>query len=146
MRTLPYMLMAAAIGVAVALQGVLNARLRAHWSLATAILLNAAVGLALALGMWWLSGRPLPSRAQWEHVSWPLLLGGVLGFYIITAGAVVFGRLSATVALALVLLGQFATALLVDANGWFGMPRVAIGPERLLGLALLAAGVLLLRR
>ncbi len=141
-----YMLMAVAIGSAVALQGVVNSRLRAQWGLAPAILLNSVVVIVLSLALWAVAGTPWPERARLAGFPWVLYLGGAFGFFIIVASAVVFGRLSATVALALVLVGQFSTALLVDVTGWLGMPRQPVTPVRVLGLLFLALGVALLRR
>ena len=146
MKQLAYMTMAALVGVAVALQGVLNARLREGWGLGLAIFFNVLLTVPLSLLLWGALGFSWPGKERILQTPWPLLLGGVMGFYIITAGAMVFGRLPATVALALVLLGQFTTALLVDANGWLGMPRVPVSPSRLAGLALLGLGVWLMRR
>ncbi len=146
MPQIAYMTMAALVGVAVALQGVVNARLRESWGLGLAIFFNVLLTVPLALALWGALGWSWPGKERLLATPWPLWLGGLMGFYIISAGAVVFGRLSATVALALVLVGQFATALLVDANGWFGMPRAPVSPTRVAGLALLGLGVWLLRR
>ena len=55
-------------------------------------------------------------------------------------------RLGAVALLALVLLGQMATALVVDHYGVVGFPEHAVSLSRLVGLALLIAGVVLVVR
>ena len=56
--------------------------------------------------------------------------------------------MSAAVATTAILISrQFILATAIDRFGWFGVERVAISWQRLLGLALLAAGsVLTLKR
>jgi len=40
-------------------------------------------------------------------------------------------------------VGQFSLATAIDRSGWFGVQQVPLGWQRLLGLALLAAGAAL---
>jgi transporter family-2 protein len=54
---------------------------------------------------------------------------------------VVATELGATSLLALALLGQLATALVIDHFGWLGLPEHPITLTRLAGVALLGAGV-----
>jgi transporter family-2 protein len=58
----------------------------------------------------------------------------------------VAAELGATSLLALGLAGQLATALVVDHFGWLGLPENPITGMRLLGVALLGAGVWLITR
>ena len=53
-------------------------------------------------------------------------------------------RLGAAALLALVVLGQLATSLLVDHFGWLGFPQHPLTPLRLLGALLLFGGMLLI--
>jgi transporter family-2 protein len=43
------------------------------------------------------------------------------------------------------IVGQLGASLLIDHYGWFGMPVQPATPTRLIGVALLAAGVVLIR-
>ena len=69
-------------------------------------------------------------------ISESLLAGYITG--IPTVGVVV------TVSAAI--LGQMLGSFLVDTFGWFGVNRIPIDPLRLLGIALLVIGVLLVQR
>jgi transporter family-2 protein len=53
-------------------------------------------------------------------------------------------RLGAAALLALIVLGQLVTALLVDHFGWLGFPQQPMTALRLLGALLLFGGMLLI--
>lgn len=72
--------------------------------------------------------------------------GGLFGAAYVAAVTVLGPRLGAVVLLALVLLGQMTTSLLVDHFGIVGFPQNAVTPSRLVGVVLLVAGVLLIVR
>jgi transporter family-2 protein len=55
------------------------------------------------------------------------------------------GRLGAALLSAAGILGQLGTSLLIDHYGWFGMPVQRASGTRLVGVALLAVGVVLIR-
>jgi transporter family-2 protein len=76
---------------------------------------------------------------------WTLYIGGVCGFVIILCLAFVFPKIGAAWAIALVVLGQSAAALVIDHYGLLGMPRDSVTVARVAGLALVAVGVALLR-
>ena len=54
-------------------------------------------------------------------------------------------RLGATVLVAVVLIGQMVAALIVDHYGLFGLSESPITIQRVVGVALLIAGVALIR-
>jgi transporter family-2 protein len=58
----------------------------------------------------------------------------------------VAAELGATTLLALTLLGQLSTALVIDHFGWLQMPENPITWTRIAGVALLGAGVWLVSR
>ena len=71
-------------------------------------------------------------------------LGGVLGAFYVVSTIIAGPRLGAAALLALVVLGQLATSLLVDHFGWLGFPQHPLTPLRLFGALLLFGGVLLI--
>lgn len=146
MLTALFVVLALAAGVAVGLQGTVNSRLRLEWDLGSAILLNALLVLLVSVVVWLAQGAYIPSRAKLATMHPALFLGGLCGAAIIYIGAIVFGRLSASLALGLFLVGQFSVALWIDRVGWLGMPQSGLSASKLLGLVLVAAGVVLLRR
>ena len=60
-------------------------------------------------------------------------------------GVIVTPRLGAALMLASTIVGQLGAALVVDHFGWFGSTVVPISFTRLLGVVLLALGVILIR-
>lgn len=144
--TLLYIVLVILVGSAMALQGTVNSQLRAQWDVTTATLLNATVSLVLSLAIWAAAGAPLPPREKMTGLSPWLFAGGIFGTFIVFVSAIAYTRLSVAMALGLILVGQFMTALFIDATGFLGMPKVAITPERIFGFLLVVAGAVLLRR
>jgi transporter family-2 protein len=134
-------------GVGLALQPAWNARLRtAVDSPVLAALVSFLVGGAV-LAIVTASG--VLGRGRFNtlgEVPWWGWLGGVLGAFYVTAAVVSLPRLGSTLVLAATLLGQLATALVIDANGWYGVPKVPLSPTRMAGVVLLLLGVALLQR
>jgi bacterial/archaeal transporter family-2 protein len=136
--------LALAAGVLLIVQVGVNATLRsALGSPVTAALMSFVVGTA-ALAVLLLFVRPWPGRTQLVAAPWWAWLGGLLGAFYVVATIIVGPRLGAAALLALIVLGQLVTSLLVDHFGWLGFPHHAVTPLRLLGAALLFGGVLLM--
>jgi len=137
--------MAAGAGVAAACQAAANAALAARASISAALLINTVIVLAGTLALLFATGGPrtlaAAAGAPAHHY-----LAGVLGFLIIASLTFAFPRIGAATALALMVLGQGVMALVIDHFGLWGMRAVAVNGPRLLGVGLLIAGVVLLRR
>jgi transporter family-2 protein len=58
---------------------------------------------------------------------------------------VLASRLGASLLSAAGILGQLGASILIDHYGWFAMPVQRATPTRLIGAALLAAGVVMIR-
>lgn len=144
--TAVYILLVILVGAAMALQGTVNSQLRAQWDVTAATLMNATVSFLLSLAIWALAGASVPARDRLAGISPWLLTGGFFGTFIVLVSAVAYTRLSVAMALGLILVGQFFTALLIDATGFLGMPRAPLTLERILGFLLVVAGAILLRR
>jgi len=74
------------------------------------------------------------------------LLGGAGGAAVITVGLIAIRTLGAGAVIALLVTAQLVIALAIDRFGWFGLAHHAIGPTRLIGLALVIAGTVLFTR
>ncbi len=72
-------------------------------------------------------------------------LGGVLGVFYLVVVIMATPRLGAALTFALVVAGQLVVALAVDRFGLLGLPVRPVSPVRLLGLALVLGGALLIR-
>jgi transporter family-2 protein len=139
-------LLAVLVGAGLTVQVGMNATVRmAIGSPVLAAIVNFVVGLgalalvAVASGARWTPGAAATVPA-W---AW---FGGLLGAAYVAATTVLGPRLGAAALLALTLAGQMVAALLVDHYGVIGFPQSPVTPGRLLGAALLVAGVLLIMR
>jgi bacterial/archaeal transporter family-2 protein len=75
--------------------------------------------------------------------SWVYLTGGVLGAGYVTAALLSVRSLGTAGVIAGTIAGELTVAVLIDQFGWFGVTQQSITAARLLGIVLLAAGVLL---
>jgi bacterial/archaeal transporter family-2 protein len=135
--------LAIAAGVAAALQAATNAGLAKSAGLGPALVVNTVIVLMGTLGLWAALGAKttfFPAGA-----SWTLYLGGLFGFVIIASLALVFPKIGAAYAVALMVGGQCVAALVVDHFGLMGMQRDPLTAQRVIGVALVAAGALVTR-
>lgn len=149
MTTLYIVLMVAA-GAAVAAQVAINAQLRVVaasglWATNISFAVTMAAGL-VALGAGALFGRaPVLSMPAVAAAPWWIWLGGFGGFAYVFLALVAAHRISGTVVATAGIVGQLCASLLIDHYGWLGMPVQRVSAARLLGLGLLAAGLVLIR-
>src|SRR5262249_56466298 len=135
--------LAVVAGVAGAFQGATNQGLLKSAGIGPALVVNTVVVLIGAVGLWLATGtKPtcFPAGA-----SWTLYLGGVFGFIIIAAAVVVFPRLGAAYAIALMVCGQCLAAMIIDHYGLMGMEKNPVTLQRALGVALVVGGVAVFR-
>ena len=146
MATWGYLLFAVAAGAMLPIQFGINAQL-ARWleSPLRAALVSFAVGTLglLAVTLPLLHGWPPVSRLA--DAPWWLWVGGLMGAFYVIGSIVAAPRLGAVTLVALILGGQAIASLVVDHFGWVGFAEHPISPGRLLGVALVAAGVALVR-
>ncbi|HJQ97670.1 MAG TPA: DMT family transporter [Candidatus Polarisedimenticolaceae bacterium] len=136
-------LMAIAAGVAAAFQAAANAGLSSRIGIGAALVVNTSIVLLATLTFYFARG---PHGSFFPaDVPWTLYLGGLCGFVIILSLTVVFPRIGAAVAIALVVLGQGAAALAIDHFGLLGMPNEPVTLARVAGLVLVGGGVALIR-
>ena len=98
----------------------------------------------LALASVWRGG--LSSLGHIARAPWWALIGGLLGAVYVTVALVAVRTLGASGLTAVVITGQLAISVVIDRFGLFGVARQSVGVHRLLGLALLVAGVVLVVR
>ncbi len=139
-------LLAVAAGCFVGLQAPVNARLGKEVGSLQAATVSFTVGalvliLATALSSGGLAGIGSIGRAPW----WALI-GGLLGAFYVTVALVTVRTLGLSSLTALVVTGQLAIAVVVDRLGLLGIAKQQIGASRIVGLVLLAIGVVLVVR
>lgn len=145
-----YILLMVAAGAAVAAQVAINAHLRVVaasglWATNISFAVTMAAGLAaLAAGV--LVGRaPMPSIPALAGAPGWIWLGGLGGFAYVFVSLLAAHRISGTVVVTAGILGQLCASVLIDHYGWLGMPVQRVSAARLLGLALLGAGLAVVR-
>jgi transporter family-2 protein len=73
-------------------------------------------------------------------------LAGLLGAFYVTSVIILTPRLGATLTFSLVVAGQLLMAVALDHYGLLGVPVQPISWLRILGIALITAGVVLIRK
>ncbi|MEO5906446.1 MAG: DMT family transporter [Saprospiraceae bacterium] len=76
-------------------------------------------------------------------VAW---LGGLCGAFFVTAVVTVVPRLGVALTFAILILGQMLATLPIDHFGFLGLPVKEINFPRIIGVVLVIAGVLIIRR
>ena len=133
-----------AVGGLIPLQAGINASLRASLnSPIFAAITNFGVGGALLV----LFGSRVtaPSLAEAARTPWWQWVGGSMGAVLVLAGVLLSHRLGAATFVASIILGQLVSSVVLDHFGWAGYAQHSLNGVRVLGLALLAAGVYLIR-
>lgn len=134
------------VGALLALQPLLNARVGgaaghpiygALFSVAVSSITLAAAGVALRLPAPDLRG--IAAAPAW---SWA---GGVIGAGVVLSALLATPRLGAATTVMLFITGQMAASLLLDHQGWLGVPERPLDLTRALGVLCLVAGVVLIR-
>lgn len=134
-------------GVSLVIQQALNANLRAElnsaaWSGFVSYFLGIIFMVCLATAL----RDPIPSSATIARVPFWAWGGGILGAIFVAISIVTIPKLGGAGYIALLVTGQMIAGLALDQFGWLGMPERQIDVPRLLGVALLIGGVVLIRR
>src|SRR5262245_61724898 len=142
-----YVAMALISGAGLAIQVGLNNGLRArlgHPILAA--LISFATGIVLLLASTAVLRPSFPSASELRRGPWWIWFGGIVGAVYVGCSAAFSKRLGAAGWVGLIIAGQTLTSLVLDHYGLVGFPRHPISPARLLGAAILLAGVVLVLR
>ena len=123
-------------GAAMSVQGVMNTRLGDKVGVLETSAFVQLTGFVLALIVAWIFGkgdiRQLP-------------LGGLLAPVITVTVMLSISGLSPTIAISAILLAQLTVAALIDAFGWLGAEKLPFTWQKAVGVALMAAGVVLMK-
>ena len=138
------LLLAVVAGAAVASQAPTNGALGENIGNLRAAFINFAVGsivlLVVVLVIGGGLGGLLDDPTRWHY------LGGLAGAFFVSVAVVTVAPLGVTLQTAAILLGQFTMSMAIDRYGWFGIQAQPIGPQHLVGVGLMAAGLVVLAR
>ena len=138
----PAVAFALVAGVAGSLQVVVNATLGRRIGVVDAAAFGSVVAMLVLVvaTVFVRSGDGVTAALKQPPWLW---LGGVMGALIVTAIAYSPPRIGVFATIGIIVAGQLVMGALIDAFGLFGVERIALGPARVIGLLLLAAGALL---
>ena len=139
-----YLLFALAAGAMLPIQFGINAQL-ATWvgGSVRAALVSFVVGALGLLVAVLIAARGWPERAG--DAPWWVWIGGLLGAFYVLGSIVTAPKLGAVTLVALILAGQALASLAVDHFGWVGFEEQPITLLRVVGMLVLAGGVVLVR-
>lgn len=136
---------AVAAGIANAFQAGTNASLgkALQQPILAALLIVGISSLALAAaGL--ASGRlAWPAEGAFAAVPWWGWIGGLLSIVLLMSQLLVADEIGAGPFLAIVVVAGTAASVLIDHYGWVGFKVHELGPWRIVGVALMSGGVLL---
>jgi transporter family-2 protein len=133
-------------GMLTALQGPTNAMMAKPLNSAVnAAFVSFAVGtLVLLIGI--LAMRIKPDWAGVRDLPWYAWLGGAYGAVFVCAAAFSAPRLGVASTITLMIAGQLLAGILVDHFGGFGIAPRPVNLTRLLGVAMVFGGVIIVRK
>lgn len=76
---------------------------------------------------------------------WWLWTGGILGVIFITSNILLLPIVGASLTVVLALSGQMIIALIIDHFGWFGIAKHRLNVQRILGIVLMIAGIMIIQ-
>jgi len=134
-------------GAGLTMQMAWNSRLRASTGSPVLTTIISVVVTLLSLVLVWASGATargtVPAFASLPRWAW---FGGIFAGFYLVASLIAIPRLGAAAVFSLVIAGQMAAALILDSTGAFGVSQISLTTSRLVGTALLLAGVVLIQR
>ncbi len=92
------------------------------------------------------TGGRMPRAAQWAEVPWWGWLGGTLGALYILCMVLTAEKVGAGVFLGITITATIVASLVMDHYGLLGFKQHTASPARILGGALMVAGMLLIGR
>jgi bacterial/archaeal transporter family-2 protein len=133
-------------GLLVGMQPPVNARLGREIGGLQAAAFSFVVGTVALVLIAAVSDRGLGTFGQVGRVPWWALVGGLLGAVYVTVAILTVRTLGVSSLTAIVISGQLFAAVVIDRFGLLGIARQPIGAIRIVGLAFLVVGVMLVVR
>ena len=133
-------------GGLVAMQAPINSGLGKAVGSLPAASFSFAIGLVALVGITFVSGEGFGQIGEIGGLSWYYLIGGLLGAVYVTTVLISVRTLGAGGVTAATIAGQLSMSVALDQLGILGLAQRGLTPGRVIGVALLAAGVCLVVR
>lgn len=134
-----------AVGGLIALQPPANAALAKHVGNLGAALISGVITVTILVVLFLALGHPSRLSGlggfKLQHA-----IGGIGGAAVVVVSLMAVRPLGVAGVASLLIAGQLFISVLADRLGWFGVAQVGLTPGRWLGVALVAAGTLLITR
>lgn len=142
-----YLLLALTVGMAGTAQAAINNKLNEYIPNPLVVaLVSFVVGGAALLIYIVASGGQLSSIWTAKNVPAIAWTGGILGAYFVACTVILIPRLGVALTFSLIIAGQMVLTLIIDHYALFGVDQRPVGIARIAGVALIIAGVVLIRR
>jgi len=133
-------------GGLVAMQAPINSALCKSVGTFAAASVSFAIGLAVLVVITLVAGGGFGDVPRAGDLRWYYLTGGLLGAAYVTTVLLSVRELGAGGVTAATIAGQLTMSVIIDRAGLLGLPERGLTAQRLLGIALLAAGTVLVVR
>jgi transporter family-2 protein len=130
----------------VALQAPINSTLGKTVGTFAAASVSFAIGLAVLVAITLVAGGGFGDVSQAGDLPWYYLTGGLLGAIYVTTVLLSVRKLGAGGVTGATIAGQLTMSVIIDRAGLLGLPERGLTAHRLIGIALLAAGTVLVVR
>jgi len=87
----------------------------------------------------------LPDKQTLSHIPWYAWLGGILGVAYVTCVMLLAPKMGIAMVTAISVLGQLIASMVIDHFGFFNTNPQPISLGKLLGIAVMTAGVILMK-
>ena len=138
-----YLIIALAAGVALATQSAINTQLAKAMSgeAVIATFISFAVGTIVLFFIAWVKTDLWGNLSSIPSQPWWKLIGGVLGAVVVFTTVLLAPKLGITAMLFFIIVGQLITAATIDHFGLIGMPIREVNITKLIGLIIVAFGL-----
>ena len=96
--------------------------------------------------LWLCQPRPLPATDGLAAMPWWAPLGGLVGAFAVVAGLLFVDRVGAGIYAGLTITANILMSLAIDKFGWFGLPVLPLSAGRIVGVALMVCGIVLIAK
>ncbi len=138
-----YLIIALAAGVALATQSAINTQLAKTMSgeAVIATFISFAVGTIVLFFIAWVKTDLWGNLSTVPSQPWWKLIGGILGAVVVFTTVLLAPKLGITAMLFFIIVGQLITATTIDHFGLIGMPIREVNITKLIGLIIVAFGL-----
>ena len=138
-----YLIVALVAGVALATQSAINTQLAKAMSgeAVIATFISFAVGTIVLFFIAWVKTDLWGNLSTVPSQPWWKLIGGILGAVVVFTTVLLAPKLGITAMLFFIIVGQLITATTIDHFGLIGMPIREVNITKLIGLIIVAFGL-----